>query len=105
MKTPGRNDPCPCGSGKKYKRCCALTGGFQPSETVSPLETSRPSLWNAVSGGGQRELTDALISELSERWGCPRGDLETMRDEGASYNPARDSIVFPPEVGGPVFES
>jgi hypothetical protein len=21
---PGRNDPCPCGSGKKYKRCCAL---------------------------------------------------------------------------------
>jgi len=19
---PGRNDPCPCGSGKKYKRCC-----------------------------------------------------------------------------------
>ena len=21
-KHPGRNDPCPCGSGKKYKRCC-----------------------------------------------------------------------------------
>jgi len=20
--TIGRNDPCPCGSGKKYKRCC-----------------------------------------------------------------------------------
>ena len=19
--TPGRNDPCPCGSGKKYKKC------------------------------------------------------------------------------------
>ncbi len=19
---PSRNDPCPCGSGKKYKRCC-----------------------------------------------------------------------------------
>lgn len=19
---PGRNDPCPCGSGKKYKQCC-----------------------------------------------------------------------------------
>lgn len=19
---PGRNEPCPCGSGKKYKRCC-----------------------------------------------------------------------------------
>ena len=23
-KKPGRNDPCPCGSGKKYKKCCGL---------------------------------------------------------------------------------
>lgn len=22
-KTVGRNDPCPCGSGKKYKKCCS----------------------------------------------------------------------------------
>jgi hypothetical protein len=22
MTTAGRNDPCPCGSGKKYKKCC-----------------------------------------------------------------------------------
>ena len=22
MNKIGRNDPCPCGSGKKYKRCC-----------------------------------------------------------------------------------
>lgn len=21
-ETPNRNDPCPCGSGKKYKKCC-----------------------------------------------------------------------------------
>lgn len=27
----GRNDPCPCGSGDKYKRCCLLrTGGSSP---------------------------------------------------------------------------
>ena len=24
---PGRNQPCPCGSGKKYKQCCALKEG------------------------------------------------------------------------------
>ncbi len=24
-KKPGRNDPCPCGSGKKYKKCCGRT--------------------------------------------------------------------------------
>jgi SEC-C motif-containing protein len=22
----GRNDPCPCGSGKKFKKCCGVTG-------------------------------------------------------------------------------
>ena len=22
MAKPGRNDPCPCGSGNKYKKCC-----------------------------------------------------------------------------------
>ena len=24
VKKPGRNDPCPCGSGKKYKKCCGM---------------------------------------------------------------------------------
>ena len=28
---PGRNDPCPCGSGKKYKKCCL-------GKTTSPVE-------------------------------------------------------------------
>lgn len=23
VKIPGRNDPCSCGSGKKFKKCCA----------------------------------------------------------------------------------
>jgi len=22
VEAPGRNDPCPCGSGRKYKKCC-----------------------------------------------------------------------------------
>ena len=25
-KKPKRNDPCPCGSGKKYKHCCGKSG-------------------------------------------------------------------------------
>ena len=31
---PGRNDPCPCGSGKRYKHCCGQIGGeSQPAGT------------------------------------------------------------------------
>ena len=28
----GRNDPCPCGSGKKYKKCCGLNTGSTSGE-------------------------------------------------------------------------
>ncbi|MFQ5808951.1 MAG: SEC-C metal-binding domain-containing protein, partial [Armatimonadota bacterium] len=31
-KKPGRNAPCPCGSGKKYKKCC-MVGEAQPSSS------------------------------------------------------------------------
>ena len=27
-KGPGRNDPCPCGSGKRFKKCCLRKGCF-----------------------------------------------------------------------------
>jgi uncharacterized protein len=27
LRTAGRNDPCPCGSGRKYKQCCLRAGG------------------------------------------------------------------------------
>ncbi|HIB01558.1 MAG TPA: hypothetical protein EYO31_06725 [Phycisphaerales bacterium] len=28
--TVGRNEPCPCGSGKKYKKCCGKIKGSGP---------------------------------------------------------------------------
>ena len=28
--TPGPNQPCPCGSGKKYKKCCGVPGTVKP---------------------------------------------------------------------------
>ena len=34
MEKVGRNDPCPCGSGKKFKKCCEL-------------KTSKPSIGQA----------------------------------------------------------
>ena len=29
----GRNDPCPCGSGKKFKKCCGRAGAAEASPT------------------------------------------------------------------------
>lgn len=40
MKTgkPGRNDPCPCGSGKKYKKCCLLAESSRVPVSRLPRE-------------------------------------------------------------------
>ena len=34
FKKPGRNDPCSCGSGKKYKRCCLSNDEAAARETA-----------------------------------------------------------------------
>jgi len=39
----GRNDPCPCGSGKKYKKCCYLAeGNAAVGNTLELQNTPRP---------------------------------------------------------------
>ncbi len=40
LDRPGRNDPCPCGSGKKYKKCCL------PKEQETRREAQRPAPGN-----------------------------------------------------------
>ena len=35
---PGRNDPCPCGSGRRYKHCCGQIGAAASQAAAAPLE-------------------------------------------------------------------
>jgi hypothetical protein len=59
----GRNEPCPCGSGRKAKRCCGVQGG--PSEE----DPARAFLAHASreAAGGLRRLRDAELLDLFER--------------------------------------
>jgi Protein of unknown function (DUF1186)/SEC-C motif len=47
LRKVGRNDPCPCGSGKKFKKCCltsasdALSAGVPPWESAAPYKRDR----------------------------------------------------------------
>ena len=55
----GRNDPCPCGSGKKYKACC---GEISENQTVSsPLQAGQISfhLHNAMAHHHAGRLAEA----------------------------------------------
>ncbi len=46
----GRNDPCPCGSGKKYKKCHAL------AESAAPATVEPPKIDAALLGPDQAAL-------------------------------------------------
>jgi tetratricopeptide (TPR) repeat protein len=53
MAKIGRNTPCPCGSGKKYKKCCMLSknGAIQPNPQPTkfiPVYTELDQLSNSV---------------------------------------------------------
>ncbi len=37
MSQVGRNDPCPCGSGRKYKKCCMQREGFPLPAAIQPI--------------------------------------------------------------------
>lgn len=44
----GRNDPCPCGSGKKYKKCCLSKDKEQKKESMQ--STKRLSVTPRFAG-------------------------------------------------------
>jgi Flp pilus assembly protein TadD len=53
MAKIGRNAPCPCGSGKKYKKCCLLPKGgkgqkYAPTTKFIPVYTQLDQLSNSV---------------------------------------------------------
>ena len=52
-KDVGRNDPCPCGSGKKFKRCCL------EQETGGAVPPGMDPLWHEV-----RRTIDGLSADL-----------------------------------------
>jgi len=58
MANIGRNDPCPCGSGNKYKRCCLVA----PTVTRTAVTTSE-----VASQPAQIELCDCCVDQLNDR--------------------------------------
>jgi tetratricopeptide (TPR) repeat protein len=59
MAKPGRNDPCPCGSGKKYKRCCLEKD--QAAERARAAATPSPP--SRQLSGIAAEIADRLAAQ------------------------------------------
>ncbi len=54
----GRNDPCPCGSGKKFKKCCLKTLEEQEAQFMRYAERDRDPYPPVAGQGGRPGLAD-----------------------------------------------
>jgi tetratricopeptide (TPR) repeat protein len=57
-RPPGRNDPCPCGSGRKFKHCCA----GKPPEPAPPIRLAEAELRRGQELERQGRLDEAMIA-------------------------------------------
>jgi tetratricopeptide (TPR) repeat protein len=55
----GRNDPCPCGSGKKYKKCCEAVREVGSFNQAATLQTGNGNIHQALEHHRAGNLSDA----------------------------------------------
>jgi predicted Zn-dependent protease len=55
MAKIGRNDPCPCGSGKKHKKCCSVTDDVASTKQAA-----------SHSESGEAHVCDFCADELED---------------------------------------
>jgi hypothetical protein len=60
----GRNDPCPCGSGKKYKRCCFGKETAPDNSILSQVATAQEHILEEMG----EYLTGKFRDRIGEAW-------------------------------------
>lgn len=88
LPRPERNDPCPCGSGSKFKRCCAHI----------PLPAFEPEMvWSMAVG----HLSPVQMREAIEHGQIPVMTLGQLADEALQRgDPQRAIAVLDPLFAG-----
>ncbi len=83
----GRNAPCPCGSGKKYKKCCLAKADPPVDLLWYRLRDAHDRLMEKLSAFAQTSLGDSVISlAAAEFLFCPDDEaLEELIDGHLPY--------------------
>jgi hypothetical protein len=64
MARVGRNQPCPCGSGKKAKRCCGVPRGPSEEQLARAFLHSQANQGVAEIAGCDHEELEGLLDEM-----------------------------------------
>ncbi|MBI5439840.1 MAG: SEC-C domain-containing protein [Deltaproteobacteria bacterium] len=79
----GRNDPCPCGSGRKYKACCLgrTRAGPEPSPGLAEATAELKELLRGRTFASLSEAQAFLDREMLKRNRAPREDFFGLSPE------------------------
>lgn len=88
---PGRNAPCPCGSGKKYKRCCGVDLSARSGST--PAEDAAQQLAEAIQASGASTLDE--MNELARKIYTQRNERPLDDFLGLSPNQMQAMLYSP----------
>jgi hypothetical protein len=104
-----RNDPCPCGSGKKYKHCCHGEG-IDWSDRLTPARPAKlPCRLDGGSGAflGPYHVVDTKLKSIARGHPDPAAwkphverlsDASTAEERLRAYKVVRDAKVIPEEA-------
>ena len=78
MAKPGRNDRCPCGSGKKYKACCLTRDEAAERQELAKAQAARDER-TAEHRQSLREVRETMLARLAGDEG-PYDDDDALMD-------------------------
>jgi len=83
MAKPGRNDPCPCGSGNKYKKCCLPKEEGVEREQLAKVEARRAENAAAHRSPPLRDVKAAIAAILSSAEDADEDELTIASNAAA----------------------
>ncbi len=97
MPKPGHNQPCPCGSGKKYKRC---HGALVPSQNISPIppHVQIKAMYAIAKKEAEKRMFEAKHGAVREIISAELGSTRFVAS-GNKLHYAENWKVFPDFLG------
>ena len=108
MKKIGRNEPCPCGSGKKYKKCCLNASKFPIGGTpfysdLDNLSNQVPDLIRQKKFAEAEAVCGKLLEQYPDQVDGFHRYAELFEAQGKNQEAAeyyRKTVEFAEQAGG-----
>jgi Flp pilus assembly protein TadD len=99
----GRNDPCPCGSGKKYKQCCLRKEEEAEREAMAALKAREKKKGSGESYADLMKAADMFAAQYEDDVALTEAsnaavDLVRVGKLDEAEQAARDLLVRFPDV-------